>query len=214
MEAASARLQQAIEYLKDNGKIHKQQDIADALGMAKTHLSVALRGGKYFTEGFLRRFAKAYSDYINEDWLLTGEGRMEKVDQRSVKIHIPSDKAVVAAGFVGAAISSVQEGECEMRPVMAPFPWYDFTITVKGDSMQPMLFSGDVIACEWQNGDIDFKDSKIYVIDTDGGAVVKRVKRKGDTLICHSDNPDYADFSVSLTENMRIARVVGVVREL
>ncbi len=41
---ASERLNKAIEYLKSNGLIHKQQDIADALGMAKSHLSNALKG--------------------------------------------------------------------------------------------------------------------------------------------------------------------------
>ena len=214
-DSAFARFTQAIDFLNTKGKAIKDIEIANLSGLQRPHVT-AMRNGDFVrvTEGNLRKFAKAYSNYINEDWLLTGEGQMEKIDQRSVKIHIPSDKAVVAAGFVGTAINSVQEGECELRPVMTPFPWYDFTITVQGDSMQPTLLSGDIIACEWLHGNIDFKSNKIYVLDTDSGAAVKRVSRRGNSLLCHSDNPEYPDFTIRSIENIRVARVVGLVREM
>ena len=135
-------------------------------------------------------------------------------DRGSLRPHIPADKAVVAAGFVGSAIGSVQEGECEVRPVMAPFPWYDFTIEVSGDSMEPTLCSGDTIACEWLHDSTEFVRNRIYVLDTAEGAVVKRVERKGNTLHCHSDNLEYPDFDVPVDIVLRSARVVGLVRSL
>lgn len=211
--------------------------MAALIGVRQPHLASALNGDyKRMTEGFLRKFAAAYSDYINEDWLLTGEGRMEKKltfevpsnmmdgylslvnkiinDKGSLRPHIPADKAVVAAEFVGSAIGSVQEGECEVRPVMAPFPWYDFTIEVSGDSMEPTLRSGDTIACEWLHDSTEFVHNCIYVLDTAEGAVVKRVERKGNTLHCHSDNSEYPDFDVPADIVLRSARVVGLVRNL
>lgn len=185
------------------------------MGVRQPHLASALNGDyKRLTEGFLRKFAAAYSDYINEDWLLEGKGQMEKADRRSTRPHIPADKAVVAAGFVGSAIGSVQEDECEVRPVMAPFPWYDFTIEVSGDSMEPTLQDGDIIACEWLHGSTEFVHNRIYVLDTAEGAVVKRVERKGNTLHCHSDNLEYPDFDVPVDIVLRSARVVGLVRSL
>lgn len=237
MDNAFARLNQAVEYLRSIGQSHNQQDIADRIGMRKENLSRAINGApRYFTSGFLKRFAAAYSDYINEEWLLTGEGRMEKKltfevpadmadgylslankiinDRGSLRPHIPADKAVVAAGFVGSAIGSVQEGECEVRPVMAPFPWYDFTIEVSGDSMEPTLQDGDIIACEWLPRDAEYKKNKIYVLDTNEGAVVKRITNDGNVIHCHSDNPKYKDFIVDVDSILRIARVVGFVREL
>lgn len=236
-DQAFARLTQAVEYLKDNGQARIQKDMATLIGVRQPHLASALNGDyKRMTEGFLRKFAAAYSGYINEDWLLTGEGRMEKKltfevpsnlmdgyislvnkiinDKGSLRTHIPADKAVVAAEFVGSAIGSVQEGECELRPVMAPFLWYDFTIEVSGDSLEPTLRSGDTIACEWLHDSMEFVHNRIYVLDTADGAVVKRVERKGNTLHCHSDNSEYPDFDVPADIVLRSARVVGLVRNL
>ena len=235
--AAFARLTKAVEYLRDNGMARKHEEIAALSGLSRSNVTSALNGDyKRITEGNLRKFAAAYSDYINEDWLLTGEGRMEKKltfevpsdltdgylslvnkiinDKGSLRPHIPADKAVVAAGFVGSAIGSVQEGECEVRPMMAPLPWYDFTIEVSGDSMEPTLRSGDTIACEWLPRDAEYKKGKIYVLDTNEGAVVKRITNDGNVIHCHSDNPKYKDFIVDVDSILRIARVVGFVREL
>lgn len=207
MEAAFTRLNQAIEYLKDNGKIHKQQDIADALGMAKTHLSVALRGGKYFTEGFLKRFAKAYSDFISEDWLLTGEGRMEAPD-KSMRPHV---EAKAAAGFMGGVASG--EYECEMRAPIVGVTDYDFTIDVEGDSMTPAILEGDCLACSIDNDTLNPPVGKICVVDTRDGAVVKVIAAVScNSITLHSINPDYEDYKVAHSEINRIARVVGLVR--
>lgn len=210
-----ARLKQSIDFMRYMGVHCGHDDIARKLGRNRVNVTKAINGdSRYLTRSFLRSFAAAYSDYINEDWLLDGKGQMEKADRRSTRPHIPADKAVVAAGFVGSAIGSVQEGECEVRPVMAPLPWYDFTIEVSGDSMEPTLRSGDTIACEWLHDSTEFVHNRIYVLDTAEGAVVKRVERKGNTLHCHSDNLEYPDFDVPVDIVLRSARVVGLVRSL
>lgn len=209
------RLKQSIDFMRYMGVHCGHDDIARKLGRNRVNVTKAINGdSRYLTRSFLRSFAAAYSDYINEDWLLDGKGQMEKADRKSTRPHIPADKAVVAAGFVGSAIGSVQEGECEVRPVMAPLPWYDFTIEVSGDSMEPTLRSGDTIACEWLHDSTEFVHNRIYVLDTAEGAVVKRVERKGNTLHCHSDNLEYPDFDVPVDIVLRSARVVGLVRSL
>lgn len=214
-DSAFARFRQSFDYLKDSGVLHKQSDLCNALGIGRSHVSEFYNGKeKYFTEGNVRKYAAAFSEYLNSDWLLYGTGQMEKADRRSTRPHIPADKAVVAAGFVGSAIGSVREDECEVRPVMAPFPWYDFTIEVSGGSMEPTLQDGDIIACEWLHGSTEFVHNRIYVLDTAEGAVVKRVERKGNTLHCHSDNLEYPDFDVPVDIVLRSARVVGLVRSL
>lgn len=215
MEQAFVRLNKVIEYLRDKGKIHKQQDIVDALGMSKPNVSRALNAApRYFTMGFLKRFASAYSDYINEDWLLTGKGKMEKVDKRRLRPHIPASFATVAAGFVGSSIGSVAEDDCDMFPVISYLPNYDFVITVNGDSMEPILQNNDKIACVWVDSSEYINPDKIYVVDSNDGAVVKKIIPYEDDIICLSLNPRYEDYSISKTDILRLARVVGVVREL
>lgn len=221
MEQKLERLRQCIDYLKSKGQIHKQQDIADKLGIHKTTLSDALKGRpRYFTDGFLRRFGAAYADYVNARWLLDGSGSMERVDPRDFRPDIPLR---VAAGPTGTQLGSALEGECELRPVVAPFPWYDFTITVAGDSMLPRLNDGDTVACAWLSDLSQLRDGSICVLDTDEGAVIKRVEvvrlRHGSLssdpdeplmLRCSSLNPAYLPFLLPASSVRRIARAVGV----
>lgn len=212
MDKSLIRLHECIDYLKDRGIVHKQQDIVDIIGMDKGRVSDALKGkiGK-FTKGFLKRFASAFSDYINEDWLLTGEGRMEKIDATKMRPHIPLK---VSAGYTDISIGSAMESECETRSVIPGLSEYDFTIEVQGDSMIPMLLDGDTIACEWVYDLDNISDDKIYVLDTKEGAVVKQIRREGDEIICRSLNNDYKDFCVPYANVTQIARVVGVIRNL
>lgn len=210
---AHIRLSKSVDYLRLNGVSRTQQELADKLGYSRANVSAAINGSpRYLTESFLKRFAKAYSDYINEQWLLTGEGKMEKADRHTTRPHIPADLAVVSAGFEGKAIGTVTEAECEVRPIFAQFPKYDFTIDVYGDSMEPELRNGDTIACQWLDSSDEVRADKIYVVDSAEGAVVKQLDRLGHELVCHSINPAYDDFTIASDNVLRIARVVGVLR--
>lgn len=203
------RLVQAIDYLKDKGQIHKQQDIADSLGMAKTHLSSALHGGKYLTTGFLKRFARAYAEYINEDWLLTGEGEMVKVDTRSLRPRLPLE---VAAGPMGVTIGTAIESNCEFLPIIPDMPTYDFTIPVRGDSMEPLLFDADILYCRAIDNASELREDGVYVLDSAEGAVVKRLTLTADGVLCKSENPKYAPYIIPAAEVLRIYIVVGMSR--
>lgn len=208
MEASLIRLHQAIDYLKDNGIIHKQQDIADGLNMGKARVSEALNGkeGK-FTKGFLTRFASAYSSYINEHWLLTGEGKMELPD-KSLRAHIG---VKAAAGFMVGIIE--RDSDDDMRAKIPFLPEYDFTIVANGDSMQPTIESGEILACRIVRDRINLPIGKICVIDSNDGAVVKVLKEiKGSDVILHSLNANYNDYPIPASSINNLAVVVGMVR--
>lgn len=210
MNRSFARLHQVIDYLKDIGKIHKQQDIVDALGIAKSNLSMALKGNeRYLTEGFLKRFAAAYSDYINEDWLLTGEGQME-VPDKTLRPHVG---VKAAAGFM-TGIADADAGN-ETLPKIPFIPDYDFTITADGDSMMPKIESGDILACRFADDRVNPPIGKICVIDSKDGAAVKVLKAaNGSELTLHSLNPAYKDYPVPTSDINRIAVVVGMVSNM
>lgn len=210
MEQAFARLKQAIDYLKDSGKIHKQQDIVDTLGMSKPNVSRALTATpRYFTKGFLKRFARAYSDYINEDWLLTGEGKMGK-PSKDMRPHFP---ATVEAGLLGGDSPTVMDYEVDRQPVIKHFPSYDYTIDVSGHSMEPSYFDGDVVACRRLYDQREVTPGKTYVIVTQDGAVIKRIVSSTiSSLRLSSDNPDYRPYNVDKDSIISIAEVVGSIR--
>ena len=71
------RIKEAIAYLKGIQIISFQKDIVKKMGVNKSSVSQALNGHeKYLTDSFIEKFASVFE--LNEEWLLTGEGKMLK----------------------------------------------------------------------------------------------------------------------------------------
>ena len=91
----------------------------------------------------------------------------------------------------------------------------DFMIPIKGSSMYPKYNSGDIVACKKLIlKDIFFQWNKVYVLDTEQGALIKRIKKSSleEHIEIVSDNPSYEPFSLHLSKVNAIAIVVGVIR--
>lgn len=90
----------------------------------------------------------------------------------------------------------------------------DFMIRVKGSSMYPKYNSGDLVACKKLIlNDIFFQWNKVYVLDTDQGALIKRIKKGSDDhLLIVSDNTSYEPYELHLSKIHAIAIVLGVIR--
>lgn len=91
----------------------------------------------------------------------------------------------------------------------------DFMIRVKGSSMYPKYNSGDLVACKkLALSDIFFQWNKVYILDTEQGALIKRVKKaqKDQYIQLFSDNPSYDPFDLHISKIYAVALVVGVIR--
>lgn len=117
-----------------------------------------------------------------------------------------------AAGTLSIATESVTMEQCEQMPVIAGIPNYDFTIMVKGNSMEPDFKSGDEVACRFVRESSFIQWGQPHVVDSYDGIVLKRIHDNGDYIICSSDNPNYGDFQIPKTEIHRLALVVGLIR--
>ncbi|QEE49664.1 S24 family peptidase [Flavobacterium alkalisoli] len=164
---------------------------------------------------------------VNLNWFITGEGKMLKIyEQNDEKTQVneqsteyvtgkslPLIPVSAMAGF-GTIDQTILERDCE-RFVVPNFKTADFVITVSGNSMQPKYNSGDVVACKKLNiNDVFFQWGKVYVLDTDQGALLKRI-RKGkddDHILVVSDNPEYDPFDLHKSKLNAIAIVTGVIR--
>lgn len=108
------------------------------------------------------------------------------------------------AGFGMGNNSQVMEYECE-KYVIPNFCGAEFLIQVKGNSMYPKYASGDIVACKKLPLDTFFQWNKVYVIDSEQGVLIKRIRKADDaqhiTLI--SENKDY---------DRSLAIVIGVIR--
>ena len=80
--------------------------------------------------------------------------------------------------------------------------------------MIPKYNSGDIVACKRMPLDTFFQWNKVYVLDTEQGPLIKRVKKgtTDETLTIFSDNPKYEPFELPRTKIYHIALVVGVIR--
>lgn len=91
----------------------------------------------------------------------------------------------------------------------------DFMLPVRGSSMYPKYSSGDVVACRLVTELLFVQWNKVYVIDSiSQGVIMKRLLKseKESQIICRSDNKEFGDFSVPMTDIRSIALVVGVIR--
>lgn len=109
---------------------------------------------------------------------------------------------------------TVLEYECE-RYVVPVFKGADFLIPVKGSSMYPKYSSGDIVACQRvPMSDLFFQWNKVYVIDTNQGALIKRIKPGSDKdhVLLVSDNEKYDPFELPFSAIHAVALVLGVIR--
>lgn len=159
---------------------------------------------------------------IDANWLLTGQGEMLKEKSNlpiAVKTYSPDMGIPLipteAMGGIASGEVSILELDCE-RYVIPMFKDADFLIPVKGSSMIPKYNSGDVVACKRvPMQDIFFQWNKVYVLDTNQGAIIKRVaksEQEGCIKIV-SENPNYEPFDLHLSQIYSIAIVIGVVRQ-
>lgn len=171
---------------------------------------------------FLEKIARSFD--ININWLLTGEGNMLRTESEKENISVahPSDLpmegiplipiSAMAGAFTGE--QTVLEYECE-RFVVPTFKGAEFLISVKGSSMYPKYNSGDIVACKRLSmSDIFFQWNKVYVLDTDQGPLIKRVKPGSDKehVLIVSDNERYEPFELPLDRIYHVALVIGVIR--
>lgn len=225
----SARIAETIERVGEN-----PNSFAKCLGYSRAQTIYDILSGKSAPSyDFFNRFANTeYSAIINLQWLLTGKGDMLKtpnssntppINERSTEpaTHVPegSQKGIPLiplSAMAGAFTEDTQvmEYECE-RYVIPAFKGADFLIQVKGDSMQPTYYSGDLVACQRVPlNDLFFQWNKTYVLDTVQGPLIKRIRQGSDNdhVLIVSDNPAYAPFELSRAQFHGVALVRGLVR--
>lgn len=172
--------------------------------------------------------------HLSITWLLTGEGDMllpspgnnqgsTKDEPRTnqpttclTQAGIPLIPVDAVAGFNGIDSPTIQIHDCQ-RYLVPEFQQLnaEFMIRVSGSSMYPKYSSGDILACRKLTSYHFIQWGKIYVIDSEQGAMVKRLfpcDEDTDYVICKSDNPNYPPFELPKTEIRSLSIVLGAIR--
>ncbi len=180
----------------------------------------AINKGSDIVATWLSKIIETYPD-INATWLLTGEGTMLRSDagtpiataELTAVGGIPLIPIEAMAGVLSGNSAQVMERECEHYNIPM-FKGAEFLIRISGDSMQPKYYSGDIVACKRLPLDTFFQWNRVYVVDSEQGVIIKRVRRGSDDrhIVFVSDNTAYEPFELPLEKIYSIALVVGVVR--
>ena len=219
------RLEAIIAHYGDG----KPSQFAKSIGVAPSTISSWLARDTFDYELL---FAKC--ENINSAWLLTGEGDMllsspdnnpgsTKDEPRTnqpttclAQAGIPLIPVDAVAGFNGIDSPTIQIHDCQ-RYLVPEFQQLnaEFMIRVSGSSMYPKYSSGDILACRKLTSYHFIQWGKIYVIDSEQGAMVKRLfpcDEDTDYVICKSDNPNYPPFKLPTTEIRSLSIVLGAIR--
>lgn len=109
---------------------------------------------------------------------------------------------VIPYGARGGTLQDFSQGvrpyECER--IVSPIREADYAMEVTGDSMSPEYPSGSQIIIKRINENAFIEWGKVYVLDTENGAVVKQVRRCPDPELveCVSLNPAYQPFTIPI----------------
>ena len=209
-----------LQYYMTQKGINDNKITVDA-GLSVGLIGKAKKSGKAMTSANIEKILLAYPD-LNPNWLLTGKGEMINHESHADKSdcvisnHIETRPRIpfeAAAGALSLATQSITESQCERFPLIPGFAKYDFTIIVRGDSMEPEFRSGDELACQMlrERGYIQW--GRPYIIDSVDGVVLKRIHDAGDEILCTSDNPRYGDFKIPKNEINHLALIVGMIRK-
>lgn len=192
------------------------------IGASKGVLSRAMTNGTDIQAKWITAIVENYP-YVSADWLLTGKGEMlnssESSQKKMVKVSEQSQEGIPLIPL--DAMAGYFEGEMQVllrdceRYIVPGMPRADFLITVKGDSMMPSYFPGDIVACvRVPIKDVFFQYGRVYVLDTNQGAIIKRIEKSEDdeSILIVSENEKYSPFTMHLSQVRSIALVIGIIR--
>lgn len=218
------RLKKAYEYLRNNGKVHTQQNVADIMGVKKENVSRAFNGNeRYLTLGFITRFNNAFGNIFNIDWIIKEQGDMLISGNKVTVPQISYTKGVpyYNVDFIGG-FDIVLNDQTINPEYLIDFQKYNEATcwcNVSGHSMEPEINNGDIIALK-KIEDFSFLPlGEVYAIVTTNG--LRTIKRLGPsqnpecyTLVPTNKSPEYGTQELRKDMIQHIFQVLGCMKKL
>ena len=228
------RLKEAFEFLRSNGKVHTQKDLAVQMGATRPNVSGAFKGDpKILTDNFIKRFNNAFDDIFNLNWLLDGEGEMLNDTTNSntqikvtyedrPRISHASGRPYYNVDFIGGfdLVLNDQTIVPEYNIDFAPYNqdgvvWCNIT----GNSMQPKISHGDIIAIKEVVGWQDYLSmGEIYAVVTANHLrtvkIIRQGKSEGTLRFIPINTTEFDEQEVPIKMITRVFEVLGCMKRL
>ncbi|CCN69824.1 transcriptional repressor LexA [Vibrio nigripulchritudo] len=200
MKPLTPRQQQVFDLIKDK---------IDASGMPPTRAEIARELGF--------RSANAAEEHLKA---LARKEAIEIIPGASRGIRIlleddPEEEGLPLIGQVAAGEPILAQEHVETHYQVDPSmfkPQADFLLRVNGMSMKDIgIMDGDLLAVHKTQ---DVRDGQVVVARVDEDVTVKRLERKGSTVLLHAENEEFEPIKVDLTaQHLAIEGIaVGVIR--
>ncbi|MBS2100674.1 XRE family transcriptional regulator [Carboxylicivirga linearis] len=223
----SARVEKLIEYLGVT-----RSDLAKTLGYSRAQSIYDIINGKSSPsyDFFNKLFNSEYSEKINPDWLITGKGSIgrkdytkpqndfslasdHKEDYQTIPLYDLEASAGLVPLFKNGSYDPIDQ-------ISIPgIPKCDGAVHVTGDSMYPLLKSGDIVLYKKINNIADnifFGEMYLISVDMDGEEyiAVKYIQKseKIDHIRLVSYNQHHAERDVPLSKIRALAFVKASIR--
>jgi len=220
------RIAERLNFLINSLKINIKE-FSQRVGIPYTTMLDYCKGKSLPGAESLEKIATVF--HVSLNWLLTGEGEpfikkqeptlvSEKPSEyNSGYVYIP-----VSEGHISAGAGLIPMTDIEIRLAFREDwvkrkgdPKKMVLIRVKGDSMEPTFYSGDIVLVDTNKNFVDIEGG-IYAITIDNKIMVKRIQvlyNEGKLKII-SDNPRYEPIIIS-PENIIInGKVIWFAREI
>lgn len=125
------------------------------------------------------------------------EQQLEEQNSNVVQFPVQNNHEEVQAYLsAGTGILNYYEADKDIVEVPADAPEHDWIFKIVGDSMKPLFDTGDIVYVdEFKQGIDTIQNGRIYVVEVDGEAYIKKVYvyEETKTLRLVSLNKDYMD---------------------
>ena len=204
-----------------------QEQLAQRLGVGKTALSMIETGKARLSTRNRNILVQELN--VNPNWLETGKGEIFNADPalsasfgRNAEMTMPLQSVPLYSIEATAGLVPLFEQQETHNPInyihIPNLPKCDGAVYVAGDSMYPLLKSGDIVLYKQLHdvNDIFWGDMYLLSIDLDGEEYVtvkyiQHSERKGYIKLV-SQNPHHADKEIELSRVRAIALVKASIR--
>lgn len=227
MEGRRDRLRIAFNYLKEQGLIKNQKDLAAKMKTSQANISFALKGTEsYLTNNFLLRFNNTFDNIFDFGWLANGDGEApsggapdslyNKKEEGNFKL-IPLINIDSVGGMDSFNTTDFSEQYVEKMIPLPDVREGDVAIHQSGESMSPVIPSGALLHLRqvenWQEY-FGYGGDFVLWLDDDR-RITKQVLRSEEDprnfVLCHSYNPQFADEELPRSMIKQVWRVVKVL---
>lgn len=232
------RFIKVFEILEKKGEIKKNDRSGRGMGDFAEKL-LGNRAYGHIIRAFLNRDDKRVIDYkharalcrefnINESYMIDGVGTpfgMDLPKALPANANAPAGNILFTTteAFAGDAIDTGQAKPDALDYFSVPGlnGHHMVSFPIKGDSMEPIIKSGDIVICKEINGPREIKDNMIYAVRNNGAVWIKYLQRIFDNRgsvaklkLISANHLEYDPFVEEVNEYTKLYEVIRRITAL